>query len=90
MAFVLVAALTIGCAALTISGYFKRDVGKQKNYESYVRQEAQCISSGAYQNFETYYEKATDLIPDRLDAYYQKALALNKQQQYGDSIEFIN
>lgn len=90
MAYVLVAGLMIGSAALTISGYFKRDVGKQKNYESYVRQEAQCISSGDYQNFETYYEKATDLIPDRLDAYYQKALALNKQQQYGDSIDFIN
>lgn len=65
-------------------------LGNRKNYESYVRQEAQCISSGDYQNFETYYEKATDLIPDRLDAYYQKALALNKQQQYGDSIDFIN
>ena len=44
MAYVLVAGLMIGSAALTISGYFKRDVGKQKNYESYVRQEAQCIS----------------------------------------------
>ena len=88
--YILTVALVLGSSALTVSGYFRRDVGKQKNYEAYVRQEAQCISSGDYQNFETYYEKATGLIPDRLDAYYQKALALNKQQQYGDDIEFIN
>ena len=90
IAYICVTGLMIGSAVLAVNGYFKREVGKQKNYEAYVRQEAQCITAGDYQNFETYYEKAIELLPDELDAYYQKALALNKQQQYGDAIDFIN
>lgn len=86
--YVLVAGLMIGSAALTISGYFKRDVGKQKNYESYVRQK-RSVSSGDYQNFETYYEKANfRSYSGQAGCLLSEGAGANKQQQYGDSIDF--
>ncbi|MDO4273484.1 MAG: protein kinase [Eubacteriales bacterium] len=78
------------CAGITVIGYFRMDVEKQKQYEQLVRKEAECISTGDYDSFETYFQRAVNLVPERADAYYQKALALYRQRQYGDSIDFIN
>lgn len=75
---------------MTVTGYFRMDTDKQKEYEKLVRQEAQCIQDGEYEYFETYYQKAISLDTGRLEAYYQKALALNNQRRYGDTIDFIN
>lgn len=87
--YVLVFCLLAASAALTIGGYFRRDIDRQKQYEELVRMESQCITSGEFENFESYYQKAVRLMPERLDAYFQKALALDHQRQYGDNITFI-
>lgn len=87
--YVLVFCLLAASAALTIGGYFRRDIDRQKQYEELVRMESQCITSGEFENFESYFQKAVRLMPERLDAYFQKALALDHQRQYGDNITFI-
>ena len=35
-------------------------------------------------------EGVSILMPDSLDAYYQKALSCSQRQQYGECIDFIN
>ena len=88
--YILVIFFMAASAALTVNGYFRRDVDRRKQYEELVRLESQCVTSGEFENFESYYQKAAGLMPERLEAYYQKALALNQQRQYGDNINFIN
>lgn len=76
-------------AGVAVSGYFRMDAEKQKKYELLVRQEAECISASDFDDFEMYYQEAVNLKPKELEAYYQKALAIHQQRQYGDAIEFI-
>lgn len=76
-------------AGIAVNGYFRMDTEKQKRYEQLIRKEAECISSESFDYFESYFQEAVNLEPGRLDAYYQKALALDRQHQYGDNIEFI-
>lgn len=89
IAYILTICLMAASAVLTIGGYFRRDIDRRKQYEELVRLESQCITSGEFENFESYYQKAVRLMPKRLDAYFQKALALDQQRQYGDNISFI-
>lgn len=77
-------------AFIAVRGYLRIDVERQKEYEQMVRLETECISKGEYDNFEVYFEKAVNIDSQRLEAYYQKALALNQQKKYGENIEFIN
>lgn len=88
--YVVAVGFTAASVFLAVAGFFQRATDQQKQYEAYVRQETQCIASGDFEKFESYYQKAVSIYPDRLDAYYQKALALNRQRQYGDAVEFID
>ncbi len=76
-------------AGVAINGYFRMDTEKQKRYEQLIRKEAECIAEESFDYFDSYFQEAVNLYPGRLDAYYQKALALDRQRQYGDNIEFI-
>lgn len=87
--YICTAAVMFLSAGVAVSGYFRMDAEKQKKYELLVRQEAECISASDFDNFEMYYQEAINLKPRELEAYYQKALALYQQRQYGDGIDFI-
>ncbi len=87
--YICTAAVMFLSAGVAVSGYFRMDAEKQKKYELLVRQEAECISASDFDDFEMYYQEAVNLKPKELEAYYQKALALHQQRQYGDAIEFI-
>lgn len=77
-------------AALALAGYFCMDSEKMTIYEDTVAQEEQCIKNGDYDQIEDYYQKAVRLYPGKIDAYLQKALALNKQKEYEKCIDFID
>lgn len=77
-------------AVLALSGYFRMDSEKMTLYENTVEQEEQCIKKGNYDQLDDYYQKAVKLYPGKMNAYLQKALALNKQKKYEDCIDFIN
>ena len=75
---------------IAIYGYSRIGKDKLAEYENLVSKEIQCVSAEDYDNSEIYYEKAVSILPDRIDAYYQKAVALSDQRRYGDCIDFIN
>lgn len=75
---------------LALAGYFRMDSEKMKLYENTVAQEEKCIKKGDYDQLDDYYQKAVKLYPGKMDAYLQKALALNRQKEYEDCINFIN
>lgn len=75
---------------IAITGFFKMGMEKQKEYEVLVRAEAMCVSDDNYEMFDVYFERAINLMPNRIDAYYQKAIALDRQRKYGANIDFIN
>lgn len=77
-------------AVLALAGYFRIDSERMKRYEDTVAQEEKCIKNGNYDQLDDYYQKAVKLYPGKMDAYLQKALALNRQKEYEDCINFIN
>ena len=86
--------ITVGCmllsAGVALLGYFRLGTDRQKAYDSLVRQEKQYLSENDFEKMEVCYQKAVDIFPDGLEAYYQKAVAYNQRQQYGDCIQFIS
>lgn len=77
-------------AVLALAGYFRIESERMKRYEDTVAQEEKCIKNGNYDQLDDYYQKAVKLYPGKMDAYLQKALALNRQKEYEDCINFIN
>lgn len=77
-------------AGLALAGYFRIDSEKMARYEDNVAQEEKCIKNGDYDQLDEYYQQAVKLYPGKMDAYLQKALALNRQKEYEDCINFIN
>lgn len=77
-------------AGLALAGYFRIDSEKMACYEDNVAQEEKCIKNGDYDQLDEYYQQAVKLYPGKMDAYLQKALALNRQKEYEDCINFIN
>ena len=77
-------------AGLALAGYFRIDSEKMARYEDNVAQEEKCIKNGDYDQLAEYYQQAVKLYPGKMDAYLQKALALNRQKEYEDCINFIN
>lgn len=77
-------------AGLALAGYFRIDSEKMARYEDNVTQEEKCIKNGDYDQLDEYYQQAVKLYPGKMDAYLQKALALNRQKEYEDCINFIN
>ncbi|MDC7289641.1 protein kinase [Blautia schinkii] len=90
MLYTVAVVLMVCFTGMAVMGYFRMGTEKRKAYEMLVRKEAECITTGDLESFEGFFQKAVRLDPVRLDAYYQKAIALNRQRQYGDAIEFIN
>ena len=85
-----VAAAAFFFCMVAVFGYIRIGKEKQTEYETLVSKEVQCVTAADYDTCEVYYEKAVKILPDRLDAYYQKAIALNEQRRYGDCIDFLN
>lgn len=77
-------------AGLALAGYFRIDSEKMARYEDNVAQEEKCIKNGDYDQLDEYYQQAVKLYPGKMDAYLQKALALNRQKEYEYCINFIN
>lgn len=77
-------------AGLAAMGYLQIGREKQASYTETVEKEEQCMNSGNYEELEQWYEKAVQLFPDRLEAYLNKAQALNRQKKYEDCITFVN
>lgn len=87
-------AVLTGCMifsmVLTAASYFRIDREKVQSYNNAVEQEAECITQGNYEEVESHYQKAVKIFPHKLDAYLQKAIALNKQKKYDECIKFIS
>ena len=81
---------TVVFCAMAILGYVRMGKDKVVEYEKLIQKESRCVSEQDYDNSEVYYEKAVKILPDRLDAYYEKAASLSQQRRYGDCIDFIN
>lgn len=90
MTFAVLTGVMLCSASLAIAGYFRIDKEKMISYENAVEQEEACIKTGKYEQLDEYYQKAIKLFSDKMDAYLQKAVALNRQKQYEECIEFIN
>lgn len=75
---------------LTGAGYLRMDREKMQSYNDNVMQEEQYINEGSFDEAEQYYQKAVKLFPNKIDAYLQKAVALNRQKKYEECIKFIN
>lgn len=88
--YISVVGLMLVSAAVAVLGYFRIGSDTRREYENLVSMEKQYLAENDYEKMEVCYQKATDLMPDDLEAYYQKALAESKRQQYGDCIDFIN
>lgn len=82
--------LMLICAFISVRGYLRIGTDTRKEYDNLVSLERQYLSESDYEKLEVSYQKAVDLMPDMLGAYYQKALSYNRRQQYGDCIDFIN
>ena len=88
--YISVVGLMLICAAISVLGYLRIGNDTRKEYENLVSREKQYLAENDYEKLEVCYQKAVDLMPDNLDAYYQKALASSQRQQYGECIDFIN
>lgn len=85
-----VAGLMLVCAATAVMGYLRIGTDTRKEYDNLVSLEKQYLAENDYEKLEVCYQKATDLMPDNLEAYYQKAISSSRRQQYGECIDFIN
>lgn len=75
---------------IALAGYFRVDEDRKKEYDILVRQVERCMEEADYESLDIFYQKAIDLFPDKIEAYYQKALSLSRQGLYGQCIQFIN
>jgi len=69
-----------------------RDVYKEEllaKYDDYIEELSVARAGANAAEFDAVYEEATDFMPDRLEAYYQKALFLLETKQYQEAINFV-
>ncbi|MDF2539879.1 MAG: Protein kinase domain [Herbinix sp.] len=79
-------------AATTLSIYYglkTMEVEKQEQYDSAIEELTQYRDETAYTDFDQLYVEAVNLYPDKLDAYYQRALCLYEQELYLEDIDYI-
>ncbi|MBR2766236.1 MAG: tetratricopeptide repeat protein [Blautia sp.] len=81
------------CAAAAVSVLaaviFTRSRMRENRYEDLVAEEWACIESEKYDEAREAYKEAIRIFPDRIDAYYNQAVALHAQDLYKDTIDFI-
>ena len=72
--------VTVGCmlicAGIALTGYLRLGNDKLKSYNALDR-------------LDSCYERAIKIMPNNLDAYYERAVAYNQNRQYDDCEEFI-
>ncbi len=88
---VIIMMLLFAASVLSIyHGKSRLKLEKEESYEAYVVQMAAQVEAEDFASLEEVYQNAISLFPHKLDAYYQKALALFMQGSYEDDIEFID
>lgn len=78
-----------GAILLTHYGRLKMSEEKRGLYEDYIIQLTSEREAGNYEKMELIYEDAVKLYPDKIEAYYQRALLLYEKQDYETAIEYI-
>lgn len=85
--------VTVGCmlifAGIAVMGYLRLGSDKLKSYNELVKQEKEYLAQNDMDRLDSCYEKAIRILPDNLDAYYEKAVAYNQSRQYEECEEFI-
>lgn len=87
----LAAIICVGAGILlTFFGRQKLEVEKEEEYVQTVEMLSDAVADGAEeQRIEEMYDMATALKPERLEAYFQKALYYYKAGEYEKDIEYI-
>lgn len=89
IAYVLLTCALLGGVYLVLHG---KDVYRDElllKYDNYVESLADARAKENETDFEMLYGEATAFMPDRLEAYYQKALFLFETGQYQETINFV-
>lgn len=89
IAYVLLTCALLGGVYLVLYG---KDVYRDESllkYDNYVESLADARTKENETGFEMLYGEATAFMPDRLEAYYQKALFLFETGQYQEAVNFV-
>lgn len=89
LAYFVVTGVLLGGLYLVLRG---RDVYQEElllEYDDYIESLEATRTKEKETDFELLFEEAIDFMPDRLEAYYQKALFLLETDQYQDAINFV-
>lgn len=85
--------VTVGCmlicAGIALTGYLRLGNDKLKSYNALVKQERKYLAENDMDRLDSCYEHAIKIMPNNLDAYYERAVAYNQNRQYDDCEEFI-
>lgn len=85
--------VTVGCmlicAGIALTGYLQLGNDKLKSYNALVKQERKYLAENDMDQLDSCYERAIKIMPNNLDAYYERAVAYNQNRQYDDCEEFI-
>ena len=85
--------VTVGCmlicAGIALTGYLRLGNDKLKSYNALVKQERKYLAENDMDRLDSCYERAIKIMPNNLDAYYERAVAYNQNRQYDDCEEFI-
>lgn len=74
--------------SMIFAGKQKMRQEKEKKYDVMIEQLKES-RTGMQENFETLFQEACEYMPERLDAYYEKALYLEQQDLHEENIYFI-
>lgn len=77
------------CAGIALTGYLRLGNDKLKSYNALVKQERKYLEENDMDRLDSCYERAIKIMPNNLDAYYERAVAYNQNRQYDDCEEFI-
>ncbi|HHU71368.1 MAG TPA: protein kinase [Clostridiales bacterium] len=89
VAFIIMLLLFSGSVLLIHFGGLKMSQEKQELYQEYISQLDYERQLGNYDEMESIYTNAVSLYPDKIEAYYQRALSLYERQDYYSAIEYI-
>jgi eukaryotic-like serine/threonine-protein kinase len=87
--FILMLALFTGSILSIYYGNITMKKEKNDKYRQTVEVMSGQRESGNYDELDNLYKSAVDLFPNRVDAYYQKALALYELGRYDDTITYV-
>lgn len=89
LAYIALVGVLLGGIYLVLRGRNVYENELLAKYDEYMEELAGIRAAGDPAEFETLFEEAADFMPDRLEAYYQKALFLYETGQYQESINFV-